>query len=61
MRWRAARFLNELGDRSAVMALHQAIKSETQFDVRLEMMAALERIEGGGDTLLPIWHGESVA
>ncbi|PSB26912.1 virulence factor [Chlorogloea sp. CCALA 695] len=56
MRWRAARFLNELGDRSAVMALQQAIKSETEFDVRLEMMAALERIEGDGDTLLPMWQ-----
>ena len=56
MRWRAARFLNELGDFSALDALHQAVKSETQFDVRLEMMAALERIEGGGDTLLPMWQ-----
>jgi hypothetical protein len=56
MRWRAARFLNELGDLSAVDALHQAVKSETQFDVRIEMIAALERIEGGGDTLLPMWQ-----
>ena len=56
MRWRAARFLNELGDFSALDALHQAVKSETQFDVRLEIMAALERIEGGGDTLLPMWQ-----
>jgi hypothetical protein len=56
MRWRAARFLNELGDLGAVDALHQAVKSETEFDVRLEMMAALERIEGGGDTLLPMWQ-----
>jgi Virulence factor/Scaffold protein Nfu/NifU N terminal/HEAT repeats len=56
MRWRAARFLNELGDLSAVEALHQAVNSETEFDVRVEMMAALERIEGGGDTLLPMWQ-----
>lgn len=56
VRWRAARFLNEMGDSSAVDALHQAIKSETEFDVRIEMMAALERIEGGGDTLLPMWQ-----
>ena len=61
MRWRAARFLNELGDFSILDALHQAIKSETQFDVRLEMMTALERIEGGSDTLLLTLHGESVA
>ncbi len=56
MRWRAARFLNEIGDLGVVEALHQAVKSETEFDVRLEMMAALERIEGGGDTLLPMWQ-----
>jgi Virulence factor/Scaffold protein Nfu/NifU N terminal/HEAT repeats/PBS lyase HEAT-like repeat len=56
VRWRAARFLNELGDLVAVEALHQAVKSETEFDVRLEMMAALERIEGGGDTQLPMWQ-----
>ncbi len=56
MRWRAARFLNELGDLSAVDALHKAVKSETEFDVRVEMMAALERIEGGGDTQLPMWQ-----
>ncbi|WP_009632087.1 virulence factor [Synechocystis sp. PCC 7509] len=56
MRWRAARFLNELGDLGAVDALHQAVNSETEFDVRIEMMAALERIEGGGDTQLPMWQ-----
>ncbi len=56
VRWRAARFSNELGDFSALDALHQAVKSETEFDVRIEMMAALERIEGGGDTQLPMWQ-----
>ncbi len=56
MRWRAARFLNELGDLGAVDALHKAVKSETEFDVRVEMMAALERIEGGGNTQLPMWQ-----
>ncbi len=56
MRWRSTRFLNELGDFSALDALHQAVKSEPEFDVRLEMMVALERIEGGGDTLLPMWQ-----
>ncbi len=56
VRWRSARFLNELGDFSALDALHQAVKSETEFDVRIEMMAALERIEGGGSTQLPMWQ-----
>ncbi len=56
VRWRAARFLNELGDRTAVDALHQAIEREVEFDVRIEMMTALERIEGGGDAQLPMWQ-----
>lgn len=56
VRWRAARFSNELGDFGALDALRQAVKSETEFDVRIEMMAALERIEGGGDTQLPMWQ-----
>ncbi|MBW4662039.1 MAG: virulence factor [Drouetiella hepatica Uher 2000/2452] len=55
VRWRAARFLNEMGDLTAVDALRQAIEREAEFDVRVEMMTALERIEGGGDTQLPMW------
>jgi hypothetical protein len=55
VRWRAARFLNEMGDLTAVDALRQAIECEAEFDVRVEMMTALERIEGGGDTQLPMW------
>ena len=56
MRWRAARFLNELGDFRVLDALHKAIKSETQFDVRLEMMTALELIYIFIDTLLLTFH-----
>lgn len=55
VRWRAARFLNELGDQTAVDALHLAVEREAEFDVRIEMMAALERIEGGGETQVPMW------
>ncbi|MBD2258594.1 virulence factor [Pseudanabaena sp. FACHB-2040] len=55
VRWRAARFLNELGDQTAVEPLRRAAEQEAEFDVRVEMMAALERIEGGGDTQLPMW------
>ena len=55
VRWRAARFLTEVGEPSAVEALSQAIAQEAEFDVRVEMMAALERIEGGGETQLPMW------
>jgi len=55
VRWRAARFLNEMGAPSAVDALHLAVEREAEFDVRVEMMAALERIEGGGETQVPMW------
>jgi hypothetical protein len=56
VRWRAARFLNEMGDQTAVDALHRAIEREAEFDVRIEMMAALERIQGGGETQVPMWQ-----
>jgi HEAT repeat protein len=56
VRWRAARFLNEMGDRTAVEPLHRAVEREAEFDVRIEMMAALERIEGGGETQVPMWQ-----
>ncbi|KAM3090914.1 virulence factor [Phormidesmis sp. 146-12] len=56
VRWRAARFLNELGDESAVNALQDAEEREVEFDVRTEMMAALERIRGGGETQIPMWQ-----
>ena len=55
MRWRAARFLNETGDESAVEALQKASERESEFDVRLEMEAASERIRGGGERQLPMW------
>lgn len=55
VRWRAARFLNELGDQTAIESLRQAAAHETEFDVRIEMLTAQERIEGGGKTQLPMW------
>jgi predicted metal-dependent hydrolase len=55
VRWRAARFLNELGDVSALKPLMQAAEHESEFDVRVEMMAAIERIQSGGKTQLPMW------
>ena len=55
VRWRAARFLNETGDETAIEALEQAIARESEFDVELEMKAALERITSGGDRSLPMW------
>ncbi|MEM9266370.1 MAG: virulence factor [Cyanobacteria bacterium P01_F01_bin.13] len=55
VRWRAARFMTELGDQTVIEALRQAVAEEAEFDVRVEMATALERIEGGGDTQLPMW------
>lgn len=55
VRWRAARFLNETGDETAIEALERAIERENEFDVRLEMKAALERISSGGERQLPMW------
>ena len=55
VRWRAARFMTELGDQTVVEPLRRAVAQESEFDVRVEMATALERIEGGGDTQLPMW------
>ncbi|MEO1295084.1 MAG: virulence factor [Cyanobacteria bacterium J06636_16] len=55
VRWRAARFLTEMGDQMAVEPLRRAVEQESEFDVKVEMMTALERIEAGGDTQLPMW------
>jgi HEAT repeat protein len=55
VRWRAARFLNEIGDHTAIEPLRQAIEQEAKFDVKAEMMAALERIEAGANTQMPMW------
>lgn len=55
VRWRAARFLNEIGDETAVPPLRCAEQQESEFDVRLEMQAAIARIVGGGEAQLPMW------
>ena len=55
VRWRAARFLNELGDASAIEPLTQADEAESEFDVRVEMTAAIDRIQAGKASQLPMW------
>lgn len=55
VRWRAARFLNEIGDQTAVEPLRRAAEREQEFDVRMEIVAAFERIEGGSRTQMPMW------
>ena len=55
VRWRASRFLTELGDETAVEPLMQAVETEPEFDVQVEMQAAIERIQSGGEVQLPMW------
>lgn len=55
VRWRAAMFLYELGDESAVPALEEAV-DEPEFEVRLQINMALERIKGGEKAKGSIWH-----
>lgn len=54
VRWRAARFLFDMGTEQALPSLQQAI-NDPEFEVRLEVQAAIERISGGKDTSLPAW------
>jgi hypothetical protein len=55
VRWRAARYLNEVGDESALEALGAAIETESDFGIRLEMNTAKERIQSGGESQVPMW------
>lgn len=55
VRWRAARYLNEQGDDTAIESLERASETEPDFGVCMEMNAALERIRGGGASLVPMW------
>jgi HEAT repeat protein len=54
VRWRAARFLYELGDASALPALKIAAEAP-EFEVKLQALQAIERIEGGKEAAGPIW------
>jgi len=45
----------KLGMRRLVPFLRRAAEQETEFDVRLEMLATSDRISGGGEAQLPMW------
>jgi hypothetical protein len=47
------RFLNEPGQRT-IKSLQQAAVREIEFDVHIEILAALDRIEGGRKTQRPM-------
>jgi HEAT repeat protein len=55
VRWRAARFLYEVGDESAVEALKEAAEDQ-EFEVRMQVKIALERIEGGHTAEGSVWQ-----
>ena len=55
VRWRAAMFLYELGDESALPALREAA-NDPEFEVRMQINMAIERIEGGEEAKGSVWH-----
>ena len=55
VRWRAARFLNDLGSAESLPFLKAALQ-ESEYEVLLEIEAAIDRIEGGGQGAGPAWR-----
>ncbi|MBP1157579.1 MULTISPECIES: conserved virulence factor C family protein [unclassified Paenibacillus] len=55
VRWRAARFLYEVGDDLSLQALHAA-QDDPEFEVRMQVRMALERIEGGQAAEGSVWQ-----
>ena len=55
VRWRAARFLFEHGDRPALSALAE-VADDPEFEVRMQVRQAIERIESGGEAQGTVWQ-----
>jgi hypothetical protein len=55
VRWRAARFLYEVGEQGSLPALLQA-KEDREFEIRLQIRLAVERISGGEEALGSVWQ-----
>ncbi|NQX64161.1 virulence factor [Paenibacillus qinlingensis] len=55
VRWRAARFLYEVGDDTVLPDLKQAA-DDPEFEVRMQVKIALERIEGGHAAEGSVWQ-----
>lgn len=55
VRWRGAMFLYEIGDATAIPAL-EAKTNEPEFEVRMQINMALERIKGGKEAEGSVWH-----
>ncbi len=54
VRWRACRFLAEVGTKDALSPLKSVLNDE-EFEVRLEAEAAIDRILKGDKGLAPVW------
>jgi len=54
VRWRAARFLAETGTEAALPYLENAL-NDVEYEVRLEVRAAINHITQGSKAALPVW------
>jgi Virulence factor/Scaffold protein Nfu/NifU N terminal/HEAT repeats len=54
VRWRAARFLAEVGTELALPSLDNA-KNDAEYEVRMEIEAAIRHIQEGASATLPVW------
>lgn len=54
VRWRACRFLAEVGTADALPFL-EAVLQDKEYEVRLEAQAAIDRIAAGDKGLAPVW------
>jgi hypothetical protein len=54
VRWRAARFLADMGTKDALLFLNDA-SQDPEFEVRLEIESAIRRITAGANVSAPVW------
>ncbi len=54
VRWRAAMFLYEVGDETTLEGL-KAARNDPEFEVKLQIQMAIERIEGGHEAKGSVW------
>ncbi len=55
VRWRAARFLYEVGDERALPALREA-QDDPEFEVDMQIKMAITRIESGEEASGTVWQ-----
>ncbi|KIL47994.1 conserved virulence factor C family protein [Jeotgalibacillus campisalis] len=60
VRWRAAMFLYEAGTTNSLPALIEA-KDDPEFEVKLQILMAIERIEGGEEAKGSVWKQMTAA